>query len=250
MMAYVKVYHPSGAEVYLPIHEDFGAAGNAIGGMVGAGWLLEKPPKQHSGVIGWVVRRSKIEDDGSETPIIDFYIDHPDMVYRILAKYLNNDKDVADFEAAMGVKVSALPYSDSSAPLKRGDAKTAKYFFRLPAPVRIYYRDNPAYNPDEEDAKKRKPQYLFSSYGERIAQESTTGGKPTRENTAPFEWDKAAVKRLLGDARMFEWTPDQVKVAAGLKNGWEDLKKFKTYDEAWNTVKDFLNQPSGEDVPF
>lgn len=110
--------------------------------------------------VGWVTRRSKVNDDGSETPLIDVYIDKEKLTYKFLSVYLNTPEEVNAFENASGLKVDALPLWES-AHLERGNSKTDKYIIRVARPFTVISEANQYYNPDEPDIKKRKPKRLF-----------------------------------------------------------------------------------------
>lgn len=117
--------------------------------------------------VGYVCRRAKINDDGSETPLIDLYpdTDNPKVVYKTFSLYLNTDEDVAAFEAATGVRLESLPLYDSNTALKRDDRKSDKYVVALTRkPVRVALTHNPLYNPDETDVNKKKPQFRFARW--------------------------------------------------------------------------------------
>lgn len=243
MTGMVRLYHSSGAEVLLPMDETIQNATEQIDDYIRMGYLIEKPPKQHSSKIGWITYRSKIEDDGKETPKIDLYVDHPDMVYRILTVYLNNPDQISAFETACRKRLSQLPLSDSAAPLKRGDAKNNKYIVRLESPAEVFYTDNPYYNPDEQDATKKKPQYLFARWGQRIET-----GQPAELS---FQWNEHAVKQLLTEAEKQGWSGDSVKLALGIQKRWGELtERFPTYDDAWRAIVDYLVPNQVTDLKF
>lgn len=110
---------------------------------------------EQSETFHFIVRRAKGNDDGTETPIIDLYIDHDKMRFSLLKVYLNTSDDVANFQQATGLQLGALPLYDGQAAIERGkDTRIdSKYMVRLPRPVTVIWKLNPMY---EDGGKKAK----------------------------------------------------------------------------------------------
>jgi hypothetical protein len=95
--------------------------------MQALGYLPALPglePGQDKNVIVTVVRRVHInKETGAETPIIDFYTEWDAGgkfgEFRYGHVYLNDAKDIAEFEAQSGLSFETLPVYDSQSPLQR-----------------------------------------------------------------------------------------------------------------------------------
>lgn len=112
---------------------------------------------EHTEAIGYVVRRTKVNADGTETPVIDLYAAHDGMKFRFLACYLNSDADVTAFEQATGITLDALTPYDSDAPIERSKdpRKDQRYVVALPAPARAVFTINPDATEENKKAKRR-----------------------------------------------------------------------------------------------
>lgn len=110
---------------------------------------------EQSETFHFIVRRAKWNDDNTETPIIDLYIDHDKMRFSLLKVYLNTPDDVEAFQQATGLQLGALPLYDGQAAIERGkDTRIdGKYMIRLQRPVTVVWKLNPAY---EDGGKKAK----------------------------------------------------------------------------------------------
>lgn len=161
--ATVRLYHPNGAEVQLPIRIPFPDASSDIETYTKAGWMIQKPEKTEVINIGYIVRRSKLNKiTGVETPVIDLFGSHPRMNRRFLMVYLNTLEQIQAFEIATGLKLDQIKFFNGDAPPKNEDGATNReYIVRLEKTVNVAYKANPAYNKDEKDETKKKPARLF-----------------------------------------------------------------------------------------
>lgn len=176
---WTKAYHPSGLQVTLPVPAeplDYASMFTNVSRALESGWLLAAPgleAGEHKEDIGWVVRREKANDDNTETPIVDLYAANEQMTFKILSVYLNKDEDVTAFEKASGMGLNQIPlFVGTAAPERGANRQTDRFIVKTPRPFGVVMKDNPKYNPDEPDAKKRKPKRLFV----RWASHSTTSG--------------------------------------------------------------------------
>lgn len=161
--ATVRLYHPNGAEVQLPIQITFQSASADIETYTKSGWLIRPPEKTETINIGYIVRRSKLNKiTGEETPVIDLFGSHPKMNRRFLMVYLNKPEQIQAFEIATGLKLDQIKFFNGDAPPKNEDGATNReYIVRLEKTVNVAYKANPAYDPDEKDESKKKPARLF-----------------------------------------------------------------------------------------
>lgn len=130
----------------------------ALGASVTAPGLEAGEQKEQ---VGYVVYRSKVNDDGTETPILDLYLTHDATKFKFLTVYLNTPEDVTSFEQVSGLKLLAdMPYWEGGH-LERGNPKTDRYFVAPRKMLTVVHKLNERYNPDEPDMTKRKPKRLF-----------------------------------------------------------------------------------------
>ena len=92
---WVKLYHPGGVQVTLPVltsepvtPEMAGLMLNSVGAYLAAGFAANLPGVEEGEKledIRHVVRRVKVNSDGSETPVIDLYPERAN--FRVLVLY-------------------------------------------------------------------------------------------------------------------------------------------------------------------
>jgi hypothetical protein len=124
----VYCYTPAGFKLGVAIQMDaLIDAASLDSKMQALGYLPALPglePGQDKNVIATVVRRVHInKETGAETPIIDFYTEWDAGgkfgEFRYGHVYLNDAKDIAEFEAQSGLSFETLPVYDSQSPLQR-----------------------------------------------------------------------------------------------------------------------------------
>lgn len=136
-------------------------ADSRLAELAAAGYTPTAPGAPDGGaveMIGWVSRRVQINNDGRpDTPIIDLFLDNEGWQGRMVGIYLNTPEEIAAFEKACGVKLTALPLYEAAAPAKRDDARSSKYIVRLPHPAAAFIGDNPRWEgTDDKKNQKRK----------------------------------------------------------------------------------------------
>ena len=153
------VWHPRGVSVQMPV--PFGPTGldhagalRAVAAALDAGWLAAAPgleAGEEKEEIGWVVRRSKTNDDGSVTPVVDLYVANDHLKHPILSVYLNKPEDVAAFEYASGMRLAAIEEYIGDNKIERGKKPALdKLVTRAPKPFGVIFGPNPRY--DEREA--------------------------------------------------------------------------------------------------
>ncbi len=157
----VKLYHPAGVLVELPIPGgpfDYQAAFGNVSAALAAGFLVAAPgleAGEQREEIGYVARKSKDNDRGGTTPVLDLYPANEQAKFAVLSVYLNTPEDVAAFEHASGLKLAALQVYIGDNKIERGkkrelDALVAK----APKPFGVVLIPNPKY--DEQAAAAAK----------------------------------------------------------------------------------------------
>lgn len=169
--ATVRLYHSSGAMCVFPITVDPALALHNIEQYLQAGFLPTEPePMEGETVdpIGWVCRRSRIDDQGNEIPILDCYVDHPKMTKKFITVYINTQQQAQEFESLSGCSIESIPFWISKVAPERGESKqTDAFIVRLPHVIGVIHKPNPRYNAAEENLPlterkdKAKPKRLF-----------------------------------------------------------------------------------------
>ena len=161
---WVKLFHPSSAQVTIPLRLDkpilvaeAQALMASVTSLLQAGFSVDAPgleDGEHVEEIGFAVRRSKVNSDETETPVVDLYPARGN--FRLLAKYLNAEADVREFESACGVTLVTLPLYEGDNSIERGkNPKMDKYVIALKHPVKVVWKLNPKYE-GENDKKNSK----------------------------------------------------------------------------------------------
>ncbi|MGD0610284.1 MAG: hypothetical protein ABSB41_02125 [Anaerolineales bacterium] len=177
---WVKLFHPSSAQVTIPLRLDKPILMTeaqvlmaSVTSLLQAGFSVDAPGLEegkHTEEIGFVVRRSKANADGTETPVVDLYPAHGN--FRLLGKYLNNEADIQAFEATCGLALKALPLYEGDNSIERGkNPKLDKYVAVLIRPVKVVWKLNPRYEGEED---KRNPKRLFVRWDSLPAAHTST----------------------------------------------------------------------------
>jgi len=150
----VTAYTPGGFRVTLAFPKHMSAV-ELDNWLLPNGYLDCAPglePGQQKEAITYVVRRDKHNDDGTKTPIIDFYIDK--LKYKYAHLYLDNASDIAEFEAQSGLKLYSLKSYDGEVAMDREKAgqkfwqfahKVARPFQMVRTPNGHYDNNMPRY---------------------------------------------------------------------------------------------------------
>ncbi len=165
---WVKLYHPGGVQVTLPVPtgepvtpEMAGLMFNSVSAYLSAGFAVNLPGVEEGEQvedIRHVVRRAKVNDDGSETPVVDLYAERAN--FRILGVYLNTETDIQAFESACGVRLKDLPLYEGDNSIERGKGpKTDKYVTTLPQNAKAIFKANSKWE-GAEDKKHTKRLFI------------------------------------------------------------------------------------------
>lgn len=156
---WVKLHHSSGALVTLPVMVaplDYAAMFANVTRAVEAGFLVREPGLEAGEMkeeVGFVVRRSKDNDRGGVTPVIDLYPANDRATFAILTIYLNTPEEVAAFEAGTGAKLDRIPKYIGDNKIERGKKRELdELVYKLPRPVGVVYGKNPKYDETEAAA--------------------------------------------------------------------------------------------------
>ncbi len=155
---WTKVYHPSGLQVTLPMPVDPAVAFVHVQTILETGWLVIAPSLEAGEQleeIAYVVRKSKFNDDDTETPILDAYTERGN--FRMVGIYLNTANDIEAFIQAAGVTLDKIPMYEADGTIERGkNPKTDRFVFKLPRPIKLVWKPNPRYEgPEDKKHSKR-----------------------------------------------------------------------------------------------
>ena len=145
---WTKLFHPAGAQVSLPVPleplsaEQARAMFNSVAALIDAGFQVNAPGLEE-GELAEEVSAVSLRNAKDETPIIDFYSANTKLLKKFMHLYLNNEQDVADFEAATGLHLAALTVYDGSLAIARDDNKAGKYIIPLARPIKLVWKLSP-----------------------------------------------------------------------------------------------------------
>ena len=277
----VWLYHPRGVKVRLPVPagydtaeavvQDAAAPLAAVDRYLDAGWLIDAPgleAGEHKEEVGYVLRRSKDNQDGSETPIIDLYSSNDQLTWKVLSVYLNTDDDVAAFERAAGVRLQDIPLFSGTAAPERGASKQSDKFITRTRPFGVVWGANPKY--DEAAAQQAAaankrytvPKKKFVRWADQPAGAVPAGGQQPQDvqamaGAAALTWWTDFLARVPPLDALNARLPDLADVPAGpvkdrIKNqiaayarqcGWEFDRQAGRYAEP-------RPAPADNEIPF
>ena len=162
---WVKLFHPSSAQVTIPLFLDkpilvveAQSLMASVNSLLQAGFSVDVPgleDGEHVEEIGFMVRRSKANADGTETPVVDIYPSRGN--FRLLGKYLNNEADIQAFETACSVNLNSMPLYEGDNSIERGkNTKLDKYVITLRHPVKVVWKLNPKYEGDQDKKNSKR----------------------------------------------------------------------------------------------
>jgi len=145
---WTKLFHPAGAQVSLPVPleplsgEQARAMFNSVAALIDAGFLVSAPGLE-DGELAEEVNAVSLRNARDETPMIDFYSSNMKLLKKFMHAYLNNEQEVADFEAATGLHLADLTVYDGTLAIARDDNKAGKYITPLPRPIKLVWKLSP-----------------------------------------------------------------------------------------------------------
>ena len=145
---WTKLFHPAGAQVSLPVPleplsaDQARAMFNSVAALIDAGFTVTAPGLEE-GELAEEVNAVSLRNAKDNTPIVDFYSANTKLLKKFMHLYLNNEQDVADFEAATGLHLAGLTVYDGSLAIARDDNKAGKYITPLPRPIKLVWKLSP-----------------------------------------------------------------------------------------------------------
>lgn len=199
----VSGWLPNGMRVYftIPMPNGVSAFDQALmftNGLLEKGFIQHEPglgDGEHRETIGWVGRRAKVNDDGTETPVLDLYVNNEGMQHRFIGVYLDTPEEVTAFETASGLKLTSIPLNPTGSPVDRSNTALV---VRAPKPFVIIYKDNPRY---DENSKDKKPKRYFERFDGIPSKSNQKGSNSSAAAESPISdadtWDKPAVEQFV-----------------------------------------------------
>ena len=229
--AWTKAFHSSGLFVTLPVpvngeNYDYAHAFRAVSLALEAGWLVNLPgleAGEQREEIGYVLRRTKVNDDRSETPIIDLYPNHERATFKCFSHYLNSPDHVKAFEVASGVSLASLKNLPGATPERVGNWARDGFIVKAPRPFGVILEPNERYNESEaEAAKKANKVYKVAK---RVFVRWDGGGTAPKhvehaDSPLPSDTSDAAFDYLMGEL-------NNASTAPALQKAWGDVNSSK-----------------------
>jgi hypothetical protein len=240
---WVKLYHPCGALVTLPVVGqfrekakgwDYAAAFSAVSDAIGCGFTVDAPGLEAGEAraeVGAVCRSEKTNNDRSTSQVIDLYTASAAEEYKFLRLYMDTDTQIAAFEKAARMTLDSLPLYEGEAAPTRGHKKVQKV-----RPFGVIYKTNPKY--DEAAAKAAEaaktkytiPKRVFVRWAD-LPPDQAPPAKVDTTSTAVDETETLKVSRFL----MTRPSADALtKYCLAL---FADLKHEYTRRACWKLVK-------------
>ena len=201
----VKLFHPRGPAVTLPVPADPRAAFAHIALCLDAGWLVCAPglsAMESREDVGYVLRGSC--DTGQATPYLLLYSANEGLSYSFLKVYLDREQDVLAFETASGMRVADLPeYVGADKPQRGKSPKLDAYIVRVKRPLAVIHKPHPKYDEAQRAMVQAKgeiykvPARIFVRWADQPQPNGTPATAPaTGHTTKPINVD-AEVKKAL-----------------------------------------------------
>ena len=228
---WTKLFHPAGAQVSLPVPleplsaEQARAMFNSVAALIDAGFMVSMPGLEE-GELAEEVNAVSLRNAKDKTPIIDFYSANTKLLKKFMHLYLNNEQDVADFEAATSLHLANLTIYDGSLAIARDDNKAGKYIAPLPRPVKLVWKLSPKWEEwkvsggEGQEPHKR----LLVRYETKPAPVGTAASKPPTG---------ALVRRYLDGSTVNGDVNEQVAFDAYCKHNGSQVAQSKEVMRAW-----------------
>lgn len=209
-------------------------------------WLGEATGAFEFATVATVMRRVHVNEDGSETPVIDFY---PAWTpggygkYKIAHEYLNHDWQVERFEKFSSIKLADLPLYNGQQALIRNPGRRDRAEVDLPQPFRLIVRTPPGLS--EEDRQKAKKEILgyrrLPGYNSQ-PQPSRPAPPPPQEpdtSAAPQQPEPSGYKPIpaVMPDDVEHWTIEALSATEPLMFDTAILKLFPQFDNLENVEK-------------
>lgn len=200
-------YLPTGRKVSFTLSAETPAALIALAldfdRQLGAAGIQTHEPGLEEGefseVVGALVKRMKGNQDGTQTPVIDIYLENDALKWAFMKVYLNTAEDIEAFTLATGYTLNDLPEYESGTAIERGKnaALDAKYIRKPRKPARFVWQNNPRY---EEDSMKPKKLFVRWIAGDATPAPATNGHTEPEAQEPASKYNVAMLKSVLEQA--------------------------------------------------
>jgi len=230
---WTKLFHPAGAQVSLPVPleplsaEQARAMFNSVAALIDAGFTVTAPGLE-DGELAEEVNAVSLRNAKDNTPIVDFYSANTKLLKKFMHLYLNNEQDVADFEAATGLHLAGLTVYDGTLAIARDDNKAGKYIAPLSHPIKLVWKLSPKWEEwkatggEGQEPHKR----LLVRYETKAA---PVGGATSKPPTGTL----AQARRYLDGSTVNGDVNEQVAFDAYCKHNGSQAAQSKEVMRAW-----------------
>ena len=185
---WARLTHPSGLLITLPVpvhgeRFDYAGALASVNAALAAGWLAAAPGLEvgeEKEEIGYVLRRTKTNNDRSTSPIIDLYSTNDMVKHKVMSVYLDRPEDVSAFEHASGMQLAGLSdFPGTSAPKRGAGPSSDRFIIKVPRPFTVVLIPNPKWNAEEAAAvAARGKGEVYGVPKRKFVRWATGDGKP------------------------------------------------------------------------
>lgn len=202
--AFVKLYHPTGALVTIPIDplnrfspERASDLLYSVDALLTAGFQVNLPGLEQGELVEEMSHIARREG-ADQTPIVDFYSSNLRLEKKLLHIYMNTADDIAAFEAATGIKLGDLPVYEGKTAIERKDRHAAKYIRALSRPIKIVFKINPRWEQWNQAGKEGLEPHKRLIVRYEVDRKPEAEQKPASEILAS-EPQGAQYKKLSGE---------------------------------------------------
>ena len=142
---WVKLFHPNGPQVTLPVPmlarlsaEQAVEMLASVSAYLSAGFLVSAPGLEDGEQKQEVVSVSRREGKDA-VPIVAFYLAHPKVLKKFLHAYLNNVEEIQAFEAATGIRLADIPLWEGERDIDKDNKNAARHIVPLARPISLVY---------------------------------------------------------------------------------------------------------------
>ncbi len=218
--ALTHLYHPNGAKVSIPIDLAEGISPEratnlmtSVDALITAGFTVNMPG---SGLADgemmdeFVSVSRRTGNDG--TPIVAFYKAHPKLVKKALHEYMDRPEQIAEFEAATGLKIANLPEWEGDKDITKDHPKASKYIVKLANPVKVVYRMSERWTEWNEGGQQGQQPQKYDLL--RYIANGSAAPAGTSISQQPMTYEQAQAVKTPGGAELRTLEAEKLQVLA------------------------------------
>lgn len=228
---WIRAYTPAGRQVGISVAFEAGkiTPASELDAMVEEAGYLIAPEGVEAGewieTMGSVMRRTKYNDDRTETPIIAFYSDNPRLSFKRDSMYFNTLEEIAEFEALAGMKITDIPNYEGTDWLERqpNNPQSKKYIKQLPKPIKCALAIGTWNNPKTKESGTTDKIQRFLDVPTTpdnitdMPKRDNNNSKSTKTEKAPWLSDKEETDKIKQQLEFFALDGDDLVAKARAK---------------------------------